>query len=128
MSGVGEILEKIRTKPGMYLGRPSVSDLFMFLVGYECARSELGVEPTEAEDEFYGEFQPWLQKKLGIKTVSSWAKMIMLYCHDEQAGFEKFFILLDEFKQRDKSLNENGSKMIESYEFVTTSVSNQNSA
>ncbi len=128
MSGVWEILEKIRTKPGMYLGRPSVSDLFMFLAGYECARSELGVEPTEEEDEFYGEFQPWLQNKLGIKTVSSWAKMIMLYCHNEQAGLEKFFTLLDEFKQRDKSLNENGSKMIEGYELVTKAVSNQQSA
>lgn len=110
MNGLFEILDKIRTKSGMYIGRPSVSDLFMFLVGYECARSELGIEPTESEDDFYGEFQPWLQKKLGIRTVSSWAKMIMLYCHDEKAGFESFFKLLDEFKQRDKSLDGNGVK------------------
>ncbi|MFK0735266.1 MAG: hypothetical protein ACFKPT_11140 [Gloeotrichia echinulata GP01] len=103
MSAIFEILEKIKTKPGMYLGRPSVSDLFMFLVGYECSRSELGIEPTVEEDDFYGEFQPWLQKKLGITTVSSWSKMIMLYCHDEKAGFEYFFSLLDEFKQRDQS-------------------------
>ena len=106
MSGLFEILEKIKTKPGMYLGRPSVSDLFMFLVGYECARSELDIELDRAEEDFQGEFQPWLQKKMGITTVSSWAKMIMLYCHDEKAGFESFFKLLDEFKQRNKSLNE----------------------
>lgn len=118
MSGVFELLEKIRTKPGMYIGRPSVSDLFMFLVGYEYGRGESGVEPTEEEDNFYGEFQPWLQEKLGIKTVSSWAKIIMLSCHDEKAGFEKFFKLLDEFKQRDKSLDENGKKVIESYSVV----------
>ena len=31
----------------------------------------------------------------------------MLYCHDEKAGFEKFFNLLDEFKQRDRNLNVN---------------------
>lgn len=118
MSGVFELLEKIRTKPGMYIGRPSVSDLFMFLVGYEYGRSESGVEPTEEEDNFYGEFQPWLQEKLGIKTVSSWAKIIMLSCHDEKAGFEKFFKLLDEFKQRDKSLDGNGEKVIEIYSVV----------
>lgn len=112
MSGVYEILEKIKAKPGMYLGRPSVSDLFMFLVGYECSRSELEIETTEEDDDFYGEFQPWLQKKLGITTVSSWAKMIMLYCHDEKAGFDKFFSLLDEFKQRDKSLEEDMTKKI----------------
>jgi hypothetical protein len=107
MSGVYEILAKIKAKPGMYIGRPSVSDLFMFLVGYECSRSELGIENTEEEEDFYGEFQPWLQKNLGIKTVSSWSKMIMLYCHDEKAGFEKFFSLLDEFKQRNQDLTGN---------------------
>ncbi|MBD2515393.1 hypothetical protein H6G93_10295 [Nostoc sp. FACHB-973] len=107
MSGVYEILAKIQAKPGMYIGCPSVSDLFMFLVGYECSRSELGIENTEEEEDFYGEFQPWLQKKLGITTVSSWSKMIMLYCHDERAGFEKFFNLLDEFKQRNQDFDGN---------------------
>lgn len=105
MSGVYSILSKIREKPGMYIGRPSVSDLFMFLVGYECRSSELEIDNTEDSDDFYGEFQPWLQKKLGITTVSSWSKMIMLYCHSEKAGFEKFFSLLDEFKQRNKNLD-----------------------
>ncbi|MBE9051202.1 hypothetical protein IQ243_12375 [Nostocales cyanobacterium LEGE 11386] len=112
MSGVYEILAKIQAKPGMYIGRPSVSDLFMFLVGYECSRSELGIENTEEEEDFYGEFQPWLQKKLGITTVSSWAKMIMLYCHDEKAGFEKFFNLLDEFKKRNQDLDGHGVNSI----------------
>jgi hypothetical protein len=103
MSGVFEILEKVKSKPGMYIGRPAVSDLFMFLVGYECARSELGIEPTQDDDNFYGEFLPWLQQKLGITTVSSWAKIIMLYCQDEKAGFDYFFTLLDEFKQGDNN-------------------------
>jgi hypothetical protein len=62
-------------------------------------------------DDFYGQFQPCLQKKLGITTVSSWSKMIMLYCHDEKAGFEKFFSLLDEFKGRNRSLND-GTKLL----------------
>lgn len=120
MSGVYEILAKIQAKPGLYIGRPSVSDLFMFLVGYECSRSELGIENTEDEEDFYGEFQPWLQKKLGITTVSSWAKMIMLYCHDERAGFEKFFNLLDEFKQRNQNLDANEVNNIS--EVVATAV------
>ncbi|MHC5861256.1 hypothetical protein [Nostoc sp.] len=120
MSGVYEILAKIQAKPGMYIGRPSVSDLFMFLVGYECSRSELGIENTEDEEDFYGEFQPWLQKKLGITTVSSWSKMIMLYCHDERAGFEKFFNLLDEFKQRNQEIY--GNEVNNISEVVATAV------
>ena len=35
MSGVFEILEKVKSKPGMYIGRPAVSDLFMFLLVHE---------------------------------------------------------------------------------------------
>lgn len=100
MDGRIEILEKIRQRPGMYLGQPSVSNLFMFLVGYEIARSELGIELTEAELAFHDEFQSWLQKRLQASSVASWAKIIMLYCPDEEAGFKYFFELLDEFQQQ----------------------------
>ena len=99
MSDLFEVLEKIEKSPGMYIGRPSVSDLFMFINGYEFARGEMDIELTEAEDKFYEEFQPWLQNKLGVRTVTSWAKLIMLSCHDEKIGFESFYRLLAEFKQ-----------------------------
>ncbi|KAM3098530.1 hypothetical protein ACKFKG_05745 [Phormidesmis sp. 146-35] len=105
MSGLLNVLEKIRQRPGMYLGRPSVSDLFMFLVGYEFSRSELGIDLTEPEQKFYDEFQPWLQKKFGVTTVASWAKLILLACHDEQAGFEYFFQLFDEFFGQNQQSN-----------------------
>ena len=32
-------------------------------------------------------------------SVTSWAKLIMLSCHDEKTGFDRFFQLLDEFRQ-----------------------------
>ncbi len=115
MSGLFEILEKIKARPGMYIGRPSVSDLFMFLVGYKTARRELGIELTEEEEDFCGEFQPWLQKKFKISTQSSWAKMIMLYFHEEKQGFDYFFKLLDEFRQREKPI-EDSQKIVEKSE------------
>ncbi|NEQ13539.1 MAG: hypothetical protein F6K44_06515 [Moorea sp. SIO3E2] len=99
MNGLFDILEKIEKCPGMYIDRSSVTDLFMFLVGYEYARSEMDIDLTEAEAKFYDEFQPWLQEKLGVNSVTSWAKLIMLSCHDEKVGFESFFRLLAEFKQ-----------------------------
>jgi hypothetical protein len=105
MSGLLNLLEKIRQTPGMYLGRPSVSDLFMFLMGYEFSRSKLGIELTEPEQKFYDEFQPWLQKRSGVTTVTSWTKLIMLSCHDEQTGFEYFFQLFDEFFGQDQQSN-----------------------
>ena len=100
MTNLYEILNRIKETPGMYLGRPSVSDLFMFLVGYEFARTEMGAELDENEELFYESFQPWLQQRLGVKSVTSWAKLIMLSCHDEKAGFDKFFLLLDEFRKQ----------------------------
>ena len=102
MTKLYDTLKQIKESPAMYLGRPSVSDLFMFLVGYEFARSSMGIELDEQEELFYDRFQPWLQKRLGVQSVTSWAKLIMLSCHDEKAGFDKFFSLLDEFKQQTK--------------------------
>jgi len=100
MIGLFELLQKIEKNAGMYLGRQSVSDLFMFLVGYEFSRSQISEQLTEAEEDFYNEFQPWLQQKMGVLSVTSWAKLIMLSCHDEKTGFEMFFRFLREFQVR----------------------------
>lgn len=105
MSKLFEILRKIQAKPGMYIGRASVNDLFMFLVGYKTAFRELKIESTEDEINFYREFQPWLQQKYNLSTSNSWANIIMLYCVNEKEGFESFFKLLDEFLARDKNVN-----------------------
>jgi hypothetical protein len=99
MPDLFELLKQIKASPGLYLGRPAVTDLFIFLNGYEFARSQLKIELTAQEEQFYDEFQPWLQRKLGVTSVTSWAKLIMLSCHDEKAGFERFFQLLDQFTQ-----------------------------
>jgi hypothetical protein len=100
MANLYTMLRQIQAVSGMYLGRPSVSDLFIFLNGYEFARSQMGQDLDEEELFFYDGFQPWLQQRLGVRSVTSWAKLIMLSCHNEQAGFEKFFGLLDEFKKQ----------------------------
>ena len=105
MSGIFEILEKIKVKPGMYIGKASVSDLFMFLVGYKTSIRELGIELEQIEADFCDNFQPWLQRRFGVLTVKSWASIIMLQCQDEKDGFYYFFKLLDEFEHRDKSLD-----------------------
>jgi len=100
MIGLFELLQKIEKNAGMYLGRQSVSDLFMFLAGYEFSRSQISEQLTEAEEDFYNEFQPWLQQQMGVRSVTSWAKLIMLSCHDEKTGFEMFFRFLREFQLR----------------------------
>ncbi|WP_375514201.1 hypothetical protein [uncultured Nostoc sp.] len=120
MSKLFEILQKIKSKPGMYIGRASVSDLFHFLVGFKTALRELEVKATEEEMDFYQEFQPWVQKKYHVSTSNSWAKIIMLHCGSEQEGFNSFYRLLDEFQNRDKSL-EPQRKVIASYKVTNKS-------
>ncbi|NJO51018.1 MAG: hypothetical protein HC840_17975 [Leptolyngbyaceae cyanobacterium RM2_2_4] len=97
MAGLFKLLDKIKVKPGMYIGGASVTDLFMFLAGYKMAQQEFGVSLTDAEKRFYREFQPWLQRRLGITTSRSWAKMLEFRSLNQQEAFESFFKLLDEF-------------------------------
>ena len=103
MSALFNLLENIKTKPGLYLGTASISSLRMFILGYRFSRSELGIANTQAESDFYKNFQPWLQNRLSIHTVNAWDKIILLTCIDEKAAFDYFFQLLNEFIQRDKS-------------------------
>jgi hypothetical protein len=103
MSSLFNLLEKIKAKPGLYIGTASITHLRMFIVGYRFARSEMSINNTEAETDFYKNFQPWLQNRLSIRTVNAWDKIILLTCIDEKASFDYFFQLLEEFLQRDQS-------------------------
>jgi hypothetical protein len=96
MTDFYELLSRIHKKPAMYIGFPSISNLFMFLCGYQHAHDLLGTPVTEQEEEFAG-FQPWLQKRFAVNTSASWAKIIMFYSSDETQAFESFFDLLEEF-------------------------------
>lgn len=104
------LLQNIKEKPGMYIGSPSVSDLFMFLCGYHHACYEQQVPPTAGEQAF-SNFQPWLQMRYQISTSASWAKIILLYAPTEAAGFELFYQLLDEFLQTQN--DQSRSKQVE---------------
>ena len=103
MSSLFTLLEKIKNKPGLYIGKVSVTELRMFIVGYRFARSELSIQNTEAESDFYKNFQPWLQIRLNVRTSNSWEKIILFTVINEKQAFDYFFQLLLEFQQRDPS-------------------------
>lgn len=103
MGKLFELLKKIETKPGLYLGSASITSLRMFILGYGYAQSEIGIASTETESDFYKQFQPWLQNRLSIYTVNAWDKVILLTCINEKAAFDYFFQLLEDFLRRDKS-------------------------
>ena len=97
MNNYYELLQQIQKKPGLYIGSPSISSLYMFLNGHQFARRQLHVALSVEEEEFRG-FQPWLQEKLGVKSTQSWSQLILFRSVDERDAFNRFFALLQEFR------------------------------
>jgi hypothetical protein len=96
MSSFYDLLNKINQKPGVYIGSPSLSNLYMFLCGYSFSRQEQGIALTVEEQEF-DRFQGWIQQRFKVSASVSWAKIILFYSVDERSGFEMFFELWTEF-------------------------------
>ncbi len=100
MSSFYELIQKIKKRPSMYLGKPAISNLRSCLAGYIFARRELGISQTEQEKKFT-EFQGWIQKKFNITSSQSWDKVILFYSEDERTALERFFELFEEFLSAD---------------------------
>ncbi len=47
MSNLYEMLNRIKKRPAMYLGKNSIFSLQAFLAGYNGAKREIGLSPTE---------------------------------------------------------------------------------
>jgi hypothetical protein len=107
MIGVYEISQQVKITPEMYIGTPSITNLFMFLDGYEAAKVELGIEPSETDIEFHQNFEPWLQQKFQVQTINCWAKIIKSHADDEKEAFDYFFQLLDEFLENKATFHGN---------------------
>jgi hypothetical protein len=99
MGNFYDLLEKIRKRPSMYLGQPSIGHLRACLSGYILARRELEVAQTDQELRFI-EFQDWLRQKFQVTSGQSWDKIILFYCEDERGALDQFFQLWDEFCER----------------------------
>lgn len=97
-----ELLQRIKQRPGMYLARPSITRLRMFLMGYSIARAELGLPTTEQEKEFGG-FQDWIQERYNITSSHGWDSIILFYSADERDGLDRFFKLLEQFRNGEKA-------------------------
>jgi hypothetical protein len=97
MDNLSDILEKIKHKHSVYLGKPSISCLHAFLSGYNVAQYQLGL-PLQQENPLDG-FQDWIQKKFNIDSSQSWANIILFFSQDEREALDIFFQLFEEFSQ-----------------------------
>ena len=67
MTDLYELIQRIKTRPEMYLGKPYITRFKAFLDGYIGARNDLGFALKEQE-ETLNKFQEWIQLK--FKTTS----------------------------------------------------------
>jgi hypothetical protein len=93
MDSIRALMSKIRARPGMYIGRPSVTRLMFILYGYDHALWEAGPGRT---DLVLGEFRDWIQQRFHSTTVS-WEDLILRNSADEADAFRRFWVLWDEF-------------------------------
>ena len=91
-----DLLARIKQRPGMYLGKVSLTRLKMLLMGYSMSRGELGLQLTQQEKQF-AQFQQWIQTKYQINSAQGWETIILSQVEDEKLAFDLFFELFEQF-------------------------------
>lgn len=90
---IKKLLGEIQARPGMYIGKDSLSLLVAFLDGYTHAVQQ----NSKVYNENFPGFQEWIAAKYEIKSSHRWNDIILFYELDESKAFRKFFELLEEF-------------------------------
>ena len=100
-----EMLQRIKQRPGMFLGQCSITRLRAFLDGYMGSRSDLGLPPTQQELEF-NQFQEWVQTRFKISSSHGWDSIILFYSADERDALNNFFELFEQFCNSENATRE----------------------
>ena len=91
-----DLLVRIKQRPGMYLGKVSLTRLKMLLMGYSMSRGELGLKLTQQEKHF-AKFQQWIQAKYQVNSPQGWETIILSEVENEKLAFDLFFELFEQF-------------------------------
>lgn len=92
------VLDVIKLRPAMYLGRHSLTALHDFLIGYEFGRHETGVEKPRIIP--IG-FLDWVAYRLQVdRSTMGYLPMILERIPDEAKALQNFFDLLEELPKR----------------------------
>lgn len=96
-----QIINKIKKRPGMYLGSNSITALSHFLNGYQTAYHDLEIYWNgwlfPLDFKYMSEFT---NIRLKYDNTMGWFNNILNFCDgDEKTALYKFFDLYDEFRQ-----------------------------
>ncbi|WP_166923473.1 hypothetical protein [Flavobacterium poyangense] len=92
MNSIVEIVDKIKQRPAMYIGRNSIFCLKAFLDGWYLRSSN-----DVSDSGIMNEFQDRIVKKYDIKSAHSWCDILLFYSQDEGKALELFFNEFEEF-------------------------------
>ena len=94
---MSEVLELLRNKPAMYLGRKSLHDLRSWLDGFQYA---IFINDGTAlkMDVDLSAFDTFIQDHYDWHDVGGWSAKIMYYNRIDTEAFDEFFKLYDEFR------------------------------
>jgi hypothetical protein len=94
-----DVIQKIRERPGLILGRPSASNLYFFLSGFAYARKD----SNPGDYDFLAAFNQWVHDRYKVTSTQGWAKIIEFYSMTEADEMALFWKLLDEYLAQRKA-------------------------
>ncbi|WP_445629556.1 hypothetical protein [Nostoc sp. DSM 114167] len=95
-----DFLKKVRSRPGLYLGRKSLTALQALLLGYKQAVVEHNIPEVEQLNcDLEDKFDEWLRKNYHMGNAIGWYLFIINETESEVEAFHRFFELWDEFSK-----------------------------
>jgi hypothetical protein len=97
-SNIYDLLDRLRERPGLYLGVKSISRLRAFLDGYNTAFIDEGLSLSMGDPSF-ARFDEWVaQQYQQPDSVAGWNDLILWEVDDEEIAVDTFYKLLDKFR------------------------------
>lgn len=98
MNDVDMLLQTIKKRPCLYIGKKSLDRLVTYVSGY----MHRAYEAEGVHQEFLPGFQDYIAELYGIHSAHHWSSIIQFYCSYEEEAFDKFYELLDDFLKQNQ--------------------------
>lgn len=98
-----EMMLEIKKRPGLYLGCKSFDRFNYFMFGYDLMIDSLNISGLE----MLKNFDAFVKEKYHLeKANQNWIKIIEFMSVTDEGAFENFFLLLDEYLEKNPNLLE----------------------
>ncbi len=97
-----ELIERMRERPGFWLGKKSITLMNVFLYGYWIAERDYNIRDEQRQQLF--PLNWWFMHEFAkikcneYESTAGWCNIILNHCGDEEAALDKFYEFFDEFR------------------------------